>query len=1121
MRKSIFLTLLLAAFFVVSANPVDVNTAKSIGTKFLQASTNVKSADDLQLVATYNIDRGDAAFYVFNAENGFVIVSADDCATPILAYSDEGVFNADDVPPAMQGYLEGFIERIKYGVSKDVSDEQILKRWKLVKTTGRMNDKRNTPVVSPLLTSLWDQNRYYNIMCPLAASGGSGGHVYAGCVATAMGQIMYYHKKPVTGKGSHSYTHATYGTQSVNFGATTYGWGNMPDQLTSGSTDDQKNAVATLLYHCGVSVNMDYGTGGSGANSRDVPYVLKTYFRYSTEMSEGDRNDYDDKVWLARVKACLDLHRPVYYSGKDVANNGKISGHAFVCDGYDDNDLLHMNWGWSGSKNCYVAVDVVHPEGDAHYFKYNNYAIFNIHPGDDGITTTHTVDVAYNNASLGTVSGGGTDIANGAEITITATAVGDNVFCYWSENGGIVSTDKVYKFKVYYSRDIEAVFMEPNSLTITPSVYESVGGTVSASADYSYGDIATITATPAENYTFCYWMNGTEIVSSDNPYSFKVTENSNFTARFAPEADVCEIIFTLDDYYKDGWNGNQLKVKYENTFTDVLEPNLYTATIFNRKVVDGTQVALSWTLGLYVDECRFSLKNSNGVVFYDVPSVNPKTFGHSFTMNCSASSGCVFNGGMSSNKWSESSNWASGTKPTSTDITNINSDVTVDENVTVGTLNIFEDKTVTINFGVTLTVTGTIAQLSGSNIVIEDGGQLVNETQGIYGKVKKNVNAYEESVDGWYAVSTPADDIAFANVSNLTDVAYDVYRYNESVATWENCRNPEHPFNSFESGRGYLYRRADDSALEFNGTLTTSYVGYRLSYTTAMGDLKGFHLIGNPYAHNIYKGANTAFYNYSYLEDGFYTLQNNGVWLAGADNSTPINPCEAILVKAKSFVTQGDWLYFVNSTASGASKDVGNVIQFAVSNDNFEDVAYAIFKDGDGLNKIEHRNDKAQMLYIHNNDADYAVADIDDETKEFDLYFKAATVGKYNLKVNADGDFSYLHLIDRLTGEDVDLLTETEYSFVGSPSDPVERFVIAMANPDSLESSENSMFAYQNGDEIVITDEGTLQIFDIMGRMISTNNVVKGETIHKPAQTGVYIFQLLGNDIKTQKIIIK
>ena len=157
MKKSIFLTLLLAAFFVASANPVDVNTAKSIGAKFLKASTNLKSISDLKLAATYQIDRGDAAFYVFNADNAFVIVSDDDCATPILAYSDEGQFDADDVPPAMQEYLYGFVERIEYGVLNNISDEKTTAKWELVKATGRMSESKNTPVVGPLLSSAWGQ----------------------------------------------------------------------------------------------------------------------------------------------------------------------------------------------------------------------------------------------------------------------------------------------------------------------------------------------------------------------------------------------------------------------------------------------------------------------------------------------------------------------------------------------------------------------------------------------------------------------------------------------------------------------------------------------------------------------------------------------------------------------------------------------------------------------------------------------------------------------------------------------------------------------------------------------------------------------------------------------------
>ena len=1121
MKKSIFLTLLLAAFFVGNANSVDVDAAKAIGTKFLKASTNLKSVPELTLVTTYQIDRGDAAFYVFNATDGFVIVAADDCATPILAYSDKGSFDVVDIPPAMQAYLEGFVEQIEYGIENNISaDEKTAGQWQLVKATGRMHDERNTPVVGPLVTATWWQNTYYNRMCPEDPKSSDDGHVLVGCVATAMGEIMHYYKWPETGNGTHSYTPSGYPTQTANFGATTYDWNNMPNNLISTSTETQINAVALLLWHCGVSVNMNYGLAASGANSVNVPNALLSYFRYSTELSYAEKKDFDDAVWLAMVKACLDKERPLYYSAASVNALGQRSGHAFVCDGYDADDKLHFNWGWNGGNNGYYALSAMNP--GSFKFKFQHAAIFNIHPDKDA-TTQHTVSVSSNDNDFGTatISGNG-EFNYGEKATATATANSGYIFNYWSENGAVVSTENTYSFDVTYDRNLVANFSTPNNITITPSVYNNIGGAVSASADYSYGETAEVTATANDDYVFMYWLEGTEIVSSENPYSFTATENRSLQARFAPASNVCEIVFTLDDYYKDGWNGNKLNVKYENTFTEALEPNVGNATAFTRKVVNGTQVQLSWTLGLYVDECRFSLKNADGVVFYDVPSVNPKNYSYTFYMNCSGISGCDFNG-TNSNLWSESSNWASGTKPTSTAIANIKTDVTVDENVTVGTLNVFDNQTVTINAGCTLTVAGTIAQLSGSNIILEDGAQLVNQTQDIYGTVKKDVIAWTTtpSDNGWYAISTPINDINFMDVTNLTNEIYNVYRYDEPTMTWENCLNSNNQFNVFESGRGYLYRRNVEATLEFNGTITTSYVGYRLSYTAANGNLKGFHLIGNPYPHNIYKGANTAFYNYNYLEDGFYTLQTNGTWLAGTDNSTAIKPCEAILVQAKDFVTDQYVLYFVNETTSGASKDAENLIKFTVSNNNYEDVAYAIFKEGKGLNKVEHRNVEAQMLYIHNNDEDFAVADIDESTTSFYMNFKAATTGYYTLKIDAEGDFRYLHVIDKITGKDVDILSEGKYSFIGSPSDDDERFVVLIEGAGNSDASDNSIFAYQNGNDIIVSGEGILQIFDVTGRIVSTQSVFGVETIRKPSQNGVYILRLLGNDIKTQKIVIQ
>ena len=188
---------------------------------------------------------------------------------------------------------------------------------------------------------------------------------------------------------------------------------------------------------------------------------------------------------------------------------------------------------------------------------------------------------------------------------------------------------------------------------------------------------------------------------------------------------------------------------------------------------------------------------------------------------------------------------------------------------------------------------------------------------------------------------------------------------------------------------------------------------------------------------------------------------------------------------------------------------------FAVANSQYSDVAYAMFEEGHGLTKIDHRNAEIPMLYIPKNDENLAIATMSDNTKIFPLNFKAKTMGSYTISCNSEGDFKYLHLYDKLTGKDVDMLGNGEYSFIGAPSDSEARFIVKL---EYSENSENSTFAYQNGNDIIVSGEGELQIFDVMGRMVMTRHINGVQTVEKPEQTGVYIFRLDG---KTQKIVVK
>ena len=364
--KKLTLTLLImvACFGSLVAGPVDQQKAQKLGAKFLSTTTvGQKSADiQLQLVSAA-VDRNDVDYYVFNVENGegFVIIAGDDRVKPILAYSTTGQYDPNDIADGFQFTLDGFREEIQYVREHNlVAMPDITAEWKSVSETGSLNrGKQTRAVVGPLCQTLWNQNFPWNSQCPEDTTG-SGGHVYAGCVATAMGQVMKYWEWPATGTGSYSYNPAGYAQQSANFGQTEYQFELMPNVLDSTSTEEDYFEIAQLLHHLGISVDMQYSGNGSGAYSEMVPNALRNYFRYNCDEHETNwgggwwGGGYSNEQWAQMLKdGGLDEQIPLYYSGSEDSGSG---GHAFVCDGYDENDYFHFNWGWSGKDDAWCPI---------------------------------------------------------------------------------------------------------------------------------------------------------------------------------------------------------------------------------------------------------------------------------------------------------------------------------------------------------------------------------------------------------------------------------------------------------------------------------------------------------------------------------------------------------------------------------------------------------------------------------------------------------------------------------------------------------------------------------------------------------------------------------------------
>ena len=431
MRKSLFLMMTLALFVgQLIASPVGVEQARQLGLKYVQSHA-AKQVTELALAYTEMTENGNPAVYVFNFDGGFVLVSADDAARPILSFSDNESVDPNNMPDGFAYYLRFYARQIAFAQENNLEPEmEVASEWMHVAKDGFESDNRGTRGdVAPLLTTNWNQDYPYNYFCP-TGHGGPGGHAYAGCVATAMSMVMKYWNWPIQGNGEHSYTPDTYPMQTVNFGNTTYDWANMTVSISSNSPQVNINAIATLMYHCGVSVDMMYGGGSSGAYSQDVPSAIANYFRYTDQATRKDRDLYSKYDWEEMLIASLEEGFPLYYSGSDTDG-----GHAFACCGYRESDRkFYFNWGWSGSLNNYYAIDALNTgwngsfnQGQAAIFDYiPDYVYDALIPAVEDLTVeaehahSKTGVISWTNPS---VSLGGNTIENIDQVVLLRNGV--------------------------------------------------------------------------------------------------------------------------------------------------------------------------------------------------------------------------------------------------------------------------------------------------------------------------------------------------------------------------------------------------------------------------------------------------------------------------------------------------------------------------------------------------------------------------------------------------------------------------------------------------------------------------------------------------------------------------
>ena len=394
MKRTIYiLMLLILGINSIQAKPVTPNMAKNLAISFYKQHSD-KIPGTVTLAYTEKSATGEAVYYVFNinTNDGFVIVAAEDAARPVLGYSTEKQYVIPLEHTAIAHWMKKRSKEILSIRAANIqATQEIIQEWKgnfslnqANKLSGNANTA-STMSVAPLVKSTLNQSPYYNASCP----GTGSNQAITGCVATAMAQIMRYWSYPAKGTGSSSYCDCTssgfttqYGTLSANYGATTYSWSAMP--LADASvTSSSCGPIATLMSHCGISVQMNYSpddsgswmiTGDDATACAQISYVK--YFGYNSATIQGlYKSNYSDAAWTTLLQNEHNNGRPVQYVGDDASQGG----HSWVCDGYDASNNFHMNWGWAGYDNGYFPLTNLTTDGGFNPIE-NQEALIGIQP---------------------------------------------------------------------------------------------------------------------------------------------------------------------------------------------------------------------------------------------------------------------------------------------------------------------------------------------------------------------------------------------------------------------------------------------------------------------------------------------------------------------------------------------------------------------------------------------------------------------------------------------------------------------------------------------------------------------------------------------------------------------
>lgn len=470
--------------------------------------------------------------------------------------------------------------------------------------------------------------------------------------------------------------------------------------------------------------------------------------------------------------------------------------------------------------------------------------------------------------------------------------------------------------------------------------------------------------------------------------------------------------------------------------------------------------------------------------------------------------------------WSESSNWLNSIKPTATDDVVIDGNAFISEEVTVNSLAINEGKSITIQNGGVFNVTGELVNTDYDALIIEDGGQIIQTNEDVAATFKKNIvnpSSWNNPVSGWQFISSPMIDAATEGFES-TEGDYDLYKFDGfEELQWVNYKNHDDFEETFTSGIGYIASYQSQDVASFKGNLNneTEYFEFEINFDSD-NEWACFSLLGNPFSFDIDWDMMVP----SRMEEGFVTLNTTtGAYIYNVEGKIKVG--EGFMVNAYNRRSTLDY-----DNAAKSRKAESDYINIISSNSNGSDNVIVRFGESEsaGFPKLENINPNIANVYVKEDDNRYGIYNLNPEVNEIPLYFDAKEMGSYTLTFEVKCNYDNLYLVDKMTGENVNLLLENEYSFIANSNERNDRFVLRLAQSSQPEAQ--SHFAYINNGDIVIFDiesDAQIRIFDALGRCVY-NGDASNETNHISADTfsnGVYMIQKIDDKgINIQKIII-